>query len=70
MPVESDRAARTQARLEAAHAAGLLADDELFALEDICCDYVLLRHAASADGAEAISTAAVLARDTESARHL
>ena len=34
--------AALQSRLEAIHAAKLLTDDELFALEDICADFIAL----------------------------
>ena len=40
--VTEEQLATLQSRLEAMHAAQLLADEELFALEDICVDYIAL----------------------------
>ena len=40
--VTAQQLAALQSRLEAIHAAKLLTDDELFALEDICADFITL----------------------------
>ena len=40
--VTEEQLAALQSRLEAMHAAQLLTDEELFALEDICVDYIAL----------------------------
>ena len=40
--VSAEQLAALQARLEQLHAAQLLTDEELFALEDICVDYIAL----------------------------
>ena len=40
--VTEEQLATLQSRLEAMHAAQLLTDEELFALEDICVDYIAL----------------------------
>ena len=40
--VSDDQLSTLQARLESLHAAQLLTDDELYALEDVCADYMAL----------------------------
>jgi hypothetical protein len=41
--ISAEQLATLQARLEAAHQAKLLSDEELFVLEDICADYAELK---------------------------
>ena len=41
--VSAEQLAALQARLEAAHQANLLTEEELFALEDLCADYAELK---------------------------
>ena len=43
LAITDDALAALQARMEALHAAQLLADDELFVLEDLLADYVELK---------------------------
>ena len=44
--VSPEQLAALQARLERLHSAQLLADEELFALEDLCADYLEMQTAA------------------------
>ena len=44
--VSAEQLAALQARLERLHSAQLLADEELFALEDLCADYLEMQTAA------------------------
>ena len=44
--VSAEQLAALQARLESLHSAQLLTDDELFALEDLCADFLEMQAAA------------------------
>ena len=44
--ISAEQLAALQARLESLHSAQLLADEEFFALEDLCADYIEMQTAA------------------------